>query len=305
MDFSLLKDLCSISSPSGNEALMKSFILEHVEVNQEKWLCQPEILAGSQFQDCIVLVFGSPEVAVFAHMDTTGFTVRYEDQLVPIGSPEVKDGSKLVGKDFLGPIECSIKLDKDNHAFYDFGRPIERGTELVFKPNFRNRKEYVQSPYLDNRAGIFNVLSLAETLKDGILVFSCWEEHGGGSVPFLIKYIHEKYKITKVLISDVTWVTDGITPGKGTVISLRDHNIPRKVFTDEIVRIACETGIDFQLEVEGSGSSDGREIQLSPYPVDWCFIGPPEENVHSPNEKILKTDIISTIELYRELMKKL
>ena len=284
---------------------MKSFILDYIKAHQEKWFRQPEILIGPQFQDCIVLVFGSPEVAVFAHMDTTGFTVRYENQLVPIGSPEVKDGIKVVGRDTLGPIECIIKLDKDKHVLYDFGRPIERGTELVFKPDFRNRKEYIQSPYLDNRVGIFNVLKVAETLENGILVFSCWEEHGGGSVPYLIKYIHERYKITKALISDVTWVTDGIAPGKGTVISLRDHNIPRKVFTDEIVSITRESGIDSQLEVEGSGSSDGREIQLSPYPVDWCFIGPPEENVHSPNEKIHKNDIISTIELYGKLLKKL
>ncbi|MFC2125596.1 M20/M25/M40 family metallo-hydrolase [Bacteroidota bacterium] len=284
---------------------MKSFILKYIKENQEKWVCSPEIFIGSQFQDCILLVFGIPEIAVFAHMDTTGFTVRYENQLVPIGSPEVKEGSIVVGRDAYGSIECNIKLDNENHVLYDFGRSIKRGTELVFKPNFRNRKNDIQSPYLDNRVGIFGALKVAETLENGILIFSCWEEHGGGSVPFLIKHIYENYHITKALISDVTWVTDGIVPGKGAVISLRDRNIPRKSFTDKIVDIARVSRIEFQLEVEGSGSSDGREIQLSPYPVDWCFIGPPEENVHSPDEKIHKKDILSTIELYKVLMKKL
>jgi di/tripeptidase len=56
------------------------------------------------------------------------------------------------------------------------------------------------------------------------------------------------------------------------------------------------------LEVESSGSSDGREIQTSPYPLDWCFIGPAEKNVHSPDEKVNKKDILETIKLYKVLM---
>ena len=140
MDLRLLKDLCTVFSPSGNELAMRSFILSYIKENRDTWVCQPEIRSGPSFQDCILLVFGKPEIAVFAHMDTTGFTVRYENQLVPIGSPEVKDGIKIIGKDALGPIECKIKIDKDNHVLHDFGRSIERGTELVFKANFRNRK---------------------------------------------------------------------------------------------------------------------------------------------------------------------
>ncbi|MEQ9658001.1 MAG: aminopeptidase, partial [Fulvivirga sp.] len=66
--------------------------------------------------------------------------------------------------------------------------------------------------------------------------------------------------------------------------------------------LAKDSGVDFQLEVEGGGSSDGRELQVSPYPFDWCFIGAPEDNVHSPDEKVHKHDIQCMIELYRYLM---
>jgi putative aminopeptidase FrvX len=57
--------------------------------------------------------------------------------------------------------------------------------------------------------------------------------------------------------------------------------------------------------VEGNGGSDGREIQLSPYPIDWCFIGAPEDNVHTPFEKVSLTDLQNMIDLYKYLMKRL
>ena len=43
----------------------------------------------------------------------------------------------------------------------------------------------------------------------------------------------------------------------------------------------------------------------SPFPVDWCFIGAAEQNVHSPKEKVHKDDIKSMVEIYEMLMKEL
>ena len=100
-------------------------------------------------------------------------------------------------------------------------------------------------------------------------------------------------------------MTEGVHHGQGVVISLRDKNIPRKVFVDKVVLLAEESGIPYQLEVEGAGSSDGREVQQSPYPIDWCFIGAPEDHVHSPDEKVHLKDIDAMIHMYQYLMKAL
>ncbi len=127
------------------------------------------------------------------------------------------------------------------------------------------------------------------------MVFSCWEEHGGGSVPYLVKYLYEQHHISKILISDITWVTDGVQSDRGVVISHRDKNIPRKSFIEKITQLAESYKIPYQIEVEAYGSSDAGEIQQSPYPIDWCFIGPPIENVHTDHEKISKKDIRSMI----------
>jgi len=297
MNFDLLKTLCQIHAPSGNEVAMTAFLLEYIEQNAPNWEVQPEVIHGEAFQDCIILKFGQPRTAIFAHMDSIGFTV-------PIGGPRAETGYVLTGQDVYGPVECEIVEDEGN-VHYKFGRAIQTGTELVFKSNFRETKEYVQSCYMDNRLGVFNALKVAETLKDGAIVFSCWEEHGGGSVSYLAKYIYEQWNVKQALISDITWVTEGVRHGEGVAISIRDKSVPRRSFVNKIIDHAIESGVDHQIEVEGAGGSDGKELQESPYPFDWCFVGAPEDHVHSPDEKVHKYDIDCMIALYVALMEKL
>jgi putative aminopeptidase FrvX len=305
-DILLIKTLCSIHAPSGNEVKMKEFILNYIKEKSNGWKAIPEVFSGEDFQDCIVVNFGKPRVAVFVHMDSIGFTVRYDNELIPIGGPDTEDGYVLIGEDSKGKIEGELVVDhKARKLSIDFNREVDRGTELVFKPIFKETDDTIQCCYLDNRLGIYAVLKLLETTANGCFVFSCWEEHGGGTVPFLAKFIYEKYKIRQALVADITWVTEGVQPGNGVVISLRDKSIPRRSFINRIINIAKENNIEFQLEVEGSGGSDGKELQSSPYPVDWCFIGAAEEHVHSPYEKVDKKDIGSMIEIYKVLLERI
>lgn len=301
----LLKQLCEIHAPSGNELLMKEFLQKYIEENKHRWKVVPQIMEGEEYQDCLWLVFGTPRTAVFTHMDSIGFTVRYNNHLVAIGGPHTENGYWLRGRDSQGEIRCRLKVSEDDELSCEYDREIERGTELVFECSFRETEEYVQSCYLDNRLGLWVSLKLAETLENGIIAFSCWEEHGGGSVPYLARAIYEKYKVKQALICDITWVTEGVVPGKGVAISMRDRGIPRRQFVNRIISLAKESGVPFQVEVEGAGGSDGRELQSSPYPWDWCFVGAPESHVHSPDEKVHKKDIDSMVLMYRYLMDKL
>ena len=300
----LLKKLCSIHSPSGEENRISEFIIDYVKSNMHDWKVKPNIFSGDGFQDSIILSFGTPRTAIYAHMDSIGFTVKYNNEIIKIGGPVVEEGIELVGTDSKGKIEGKI-IKKDDKTFIDFKREIDRGTSLTFKMNFKETDNYIQSCYLDNRLGVWNALKVAENLENGVIVFSCWEEHGGGSVGFLTNFIHSKYNINKALISDITWVTEGVKAGKGVVISLRDSGIPRRSFVNKIISLAKSHNIHYQLEVESSGGSDGNEIQKSPFPVDWCFIGAPEQNVHSPKEKVHKKDIKSMLQIYNMLMKEL
>ena len=155
---------------------------------------------------------------------------------------------------------------------------------------------------MDNRLGVWNALQVAETIENGVIVFSTWEEHGGGSVGYLGKFLYEKYGVRQALISDITWVTEGVKHGKGVAISMRDSGIPRRTYLNRIVELAKQSKIPFQIEVESAGGSDGNGLQKSSYPIDWCFIGAPEDNVHTPDEKVHKKDIEAMVDMYRLLM---
>ena len=300
----LLKKMCSIHSPSGEEYNLSQFLLNYIDENKKTWKNIPKIYIGDAFQDNIILVFGKPRTAIFAHLDSIGFTVKYNNEIIKIGGPVSNEGIILVGEDSLGKIEGKIKR-KDNKLFIGFNRYIDRGTSLTFKMNFREKGNYIQSCYLDNRLGVWNALEQAKTLENGIIVFSSWEEHGGGSIGYLGKFIYEKYNVKQALISDITWITEGVNHGKGCAISLRDSGIPRKSYINKILDIIIPSNIPFQLEVEDAGGSDGNSLQKSEYPWDWCFIGAAEDNVHSPDEKVHKEDIRSMVNIYKELMEKL
>jgi putative aminopeptidase FrvX len=304
-----LKQLIATRGASSDESDIRDFVIQYIEKQQHSWKTQPTLIYGEEFQDALIVVLGKPRTAIFAHLDTIGFSVGYDNQLFKIGGPRTMDGYELVGSDSQGEIETELMVIEDSHGYMSykcvFDRTIDRGTILTFKPNFRETDTYIQSPYLDNRLGVWSALKVAETLEDGILVFSTYEEHGGNSVGFCGRYIWEKYGVRRALISDITWVTDGVQHGGGVAISMRDSGLPRRKFLNEIISLAEASEIDFQLEVESSGGSDGTMLQKTDLPFDWVFIGAAEDHVHTPDEKVYKYDLVCMVELYRFLMKHL
>jgi putative aminopeptidase FrvX len=305
----LLKQLIEIRGASGDEREIRDFVIRYVEENKKNWSVQPELVYGDEFQDCLILVFGTPRTAIYAHLDSIGFTSGYDKELIKIGGPRTIEGMQLVGSDSHGEFETELMVieDPDGHKElkYVLDRELDRGTILTFKPNFRETDEYIQSPYLDNRLGVWSALKVAETMENGAIVFSTYEEHGGNSVSFCARYLFERFKLRQALIADITWVTSGVKHGGGVAISMRDSGVPRRSYLNKIITLAKESGVKFQLEVESAGGSDGTMLQKSDVLIDWCFIGSPEDNVHTPDEKVFKYDIMCMVELYKYLMKEL
>jgi putative aminopeptidase FrvX len=305
-DYTLLEQLVGIPSASSDEGLIANFIKKYIEENKNTWRVIPQVISGNPFQDALILVFGNPKTAIYAHMDTIGFSVGYENELIKIGGPRTIEGMQLVGSDNLGSVEAELLVIEDEDGTkklqYVADREIERGTILTFKPNFRETDEFIQSPYLDNRLGVWVALQIAATLENGAIVFSTYEEHGGNIVSYCANYLHQNYGTSQALIADITWVTHGVLHGGGVAISMRDSGLPRKSYLNRIIELARASGVSFQLEVESSGGSDGTMLQKSSAPIDWCFIGAPEDNVHTPDELVYKTDIENMLKLYHYLM---
>ncbi|MGC6533566.1 MAG: M20/M25/M40 family metallo-hydrolase [Flavobacteriales bacterium] len=310
----LLQELCTIPSTAGDEQLLSDWILRYTLKHQSSWKHQPEIFAGDGFQEAIVLMFGRPRLAVFAHLDTVGYCTAYGDRLVPIGKPKAKTGATLLGRDAKGPVELTLRVEKhpkeegegkETRYYGDGTRQLERGTPLTYKPDWRETDTHVQCCYLDNRVGVWNALELCQNAQDVAIVFSTYEEHGGGAAQFLGRFLFKSFGCRQALISDVTLASEGIVQSEGVAISLRDRGIPRQRFVQKIRQIAQTHGIAHQLEVESAGGSDGNQLQASSYPWDWCFIGPPETGYHSPDESIHKSDLDAMRQLYNVLIDEL
>jgi putative aminopeptidase FrvX len=305
----LLRELTAIHGLASDEGRIRDFVLEYITTHSSGWKTKPTVFSGDGFQDTIVVVFGRPKTAVYAHMDSIGYSVGYSKDLIRVGGPRNIDGTQLVGEDSQGVCEAEVMLIENEYGedavTFVSNRPIDCGTLMAFKPNFRETEEYIQSPYMDNRLGVWTALRLCETLENGAIVFSTYEEHGGNSVGNCAKFLLDNYSVRQALICDITWVTTGVVHGSGVAISMRDSLLPRRSYLDRIIGIAKTSGIPCQLEVESAGGSDGGILQKSDLPIDWCFIGAAEDNVHSPDEKVFKSDIVSMLELYKVLMEKL
>ena len=175
----LLKKLTEIRGASGDEGRIKDFLIDYVNKNKGEWTTVPELYYGDGFQDTLILVFGKPKTAIFAHTDTIGYTVGYKNNLIKIGGPKLEEGIQLVGSDSKGEIETELmvieEIDGHKEIRCVFEREIERGTILTYKPNFIETDEFIESPYIDNRLGVWNALKVAETLENGAIVFSTYE----------------------------------------------------------------------------------------------------------------------------------
>ena len=58
----LLKKMCEVHAPSGEELAMTEFLLNYIENNKSNWKVQPTLHFGNGFQDNLILVFGNQEL---------------------------------------------------------------------------------------------------------------------------------------------------------------------------------------------------------------------------------------------------
>lgn len=296
----LLEQLCAIHGPTGEEQRVRDFILHYINENSHSWKVKPTIISAG-IQDNLILVFGKPQCAVISHMDSTGFTLSYNKKLLPIGSPSISEKIKL--KTTIDYNKTYSITKGEDYFYLDSKESAPLGTTFTYKNNFNHENNIIQSPYLDNRLGIYILLELAKEMRNGIIAFTAFEEHYSGGVEKVLKIINEEYNVSAVLVNDITSETEGIKLNEGVVISLRDAVIPRRNFIDQIIDFAKKNKIKYQLEVEDQGASDGAVIQRSIYPIDWCFIGIAVENMHSDNERAHENDVSLLILFLIELFK--
>lgn len=296
MDTSLLEKLIQIDSPSGNESDICTFLESYVKKEIPK-------AKTNRVLNNLVVIKGKPEIAIFAHIDTVGFMSGYDNELLLIGHPTANQGDSIENKKLL--IEAKIAEVTKKTIKYKSNQEFNPGTFFSFAFNMKvdesNKK--IHSAYLDNRLGILNALELLKKCDNIAVAFTSKEEHYGNGARICAKLLYEDYKITKALISDITWTSKHIEIGKGPVVSLRDDFVPNRNFVDKIVSIARQSKISFQMEVENSGRSDGGYIEVTPYPIEWCFVGICIDGYESSSETCAMSDFDNLVSLTERIVK--
>ena len=293
----LLHDLLAMDTPSGDEDVLSDWLFEWITAH---------ISDGrmTQVGASLVAVRGEPKTAIFAHTDTTGYTLGYGNRLIPIGGPHPKSGDKfwMAGnRDIAGIADYDRKQD----AWFLKGAEGRPGSRWIYasKPEIVGGE--VHAPYLDNRGGVWAALVTLLRSENIAVAFTSGEEHNSVGATVCARYLFDKYGIEQALISDLTWDTDDVHIGQGVAVSRRDHNVPRQRFLNRVLDLAAQSGKPFQIEIETSGSSDAGGIQRSGCPMDWLFVGAPERNPHTSVESVAVADLRSMADMLTYLVERL
>lgn len=284
-DYDLLWELLKVDGPSGDEGGLADWI--------EAWVrshCVDARLV--RLGDSVIVLRGDrPSTSIYAHLDTTGFTLGYGSELIPIGSPAPVDGT---------PVREAGNRSGDGGIVREIGDDwrLEGATAIpgsrwVYAADPRIDGNTIVSPYLDNRAGIWAALSSLVDCPSIAVAFTTGEEHSGQGAFVCGRWLYENCGVDKALISDITWHTEHVHCGRGVAISLRDRMVPRRRFLDRVLNVAERSGIPYQREIESGGASDGAYLQRSGFPIDWVFVGAPEKDPHTDHESLDTRDLDS------------
>jgi putative aminopeptidase FrvX len=93
--------------------------------------------------------------------------------------------------------------------------------------------------------------------------------------------------------------------GKGPAIKVRDGGMlaDRRV-VDWMVQTAQKARLPYQLEVLEAGSTDARAMQLTRAGVPAGCLSIPCRYIHSPSEMVDYQDVLNSVKLLVELVKK-
>lgn len=275
----LLWQLLALDSPSGDEGVLADWLEAHVV---RRW---PDAHL-ERLGDSVLTVRGErPTVAIFAHIDTTGFTLAYDWRLIPIGGPEPRD------KELIRPVRNSNSGNRLRHRKrggwkLSGSTDAKPGSRWVYAAGVHQDRDEIVAPYLDNRAGVWAALQVLERCPRVAVAFTVGEEHSGQGAFVCARRLFEQHGVTRALIADITWDTAHVHCGQGVAISLRDRMVPRQRFLDHVLALAEESGVPFQREIESSGGSDGASIERSGVPMEWLFVGAPEKKPHTSRERV-------------------
>ncbi len=242
----LLWELLKIDGPSGDEGAFGDWLMDWIGRNV------PEARLERIGESVLALRGERPAVALFAHTDTTGWTLGYDKRLIRIGGPAGKVGDPIRPAEM--PFANNALARRKDGAWRVKGKTSALpGSRWVYAALPRQDGDEIIAPYLDNRAGVWAALQALRRCPRIAVAFTAREEHSGRGASVCARRLSEAHGISQALIADITWDTKHVHCGQGPVISLRDSLVPRRRYLDRVLAVAEAGGLPFQREIESDG----------------------------------------------------
>ncbi len=297
IDEALLGQLLTIEAPAGDEAPLADFL--------EARLSTAGRFTFTRIGNTLIVARGKPRVAVFAHIDSVGFTLGHAKRLLRIGYPMPAHKTPIRTRTPEGVLrgKLMVRANDDEHWVLSGEGPLGSAWVYDTAPNLSG--EVLQAAYLDNRFGVYNALDALMNNDDVCVAFTACEEAGSRGAYDAARWLYENTPIRQALISDITWAAGPVSPGKGPALSLRDAFIPRREYFEKIRGLAERSGVPFQIEIIDVGASDGGALEKSGLGFDWLFVGAAENGYHTAYETLQRVDAENMLRLYRYLVSEL
>ncbi len=332
----ILKELCSISSPSGYEMNITSYLKYYL--SRYEGFAVTEDFIGN----IVVKKNGSSnkDIMFVAHCDEIGFAIKYIDEsgyihFSPLGGidPSIVRGRDVVIKHHEHTVYGIIgarpaSLSKNNKSkdidisdlWIDIGvgsksealDSVSIGDPITFKPHYNELSNNIFSTKsIDNRVGVAILMALIDKLHNADIdeniyfVFSVQEEVGLRGVTTAGYNIHPNIGIA----IDVTHATDYPTINKnafGEIKLGKGPSIPvgpnfSSLVQNKLRNIATQNHIDYQVEsISGFSGTDVAELQLLRGGCKSGLLSIPCRYMHTPVETASYDDVLSAIEILFE-----
>jgi putative aminopeptidase FrvX len=255
-----------------------------------------------------------PTVLVCAHMDSPGYSVEQIDGddvvLVRLG------GARIGEHPVAGVLNVNGRhrhvalhpVDEDPDRCRTVAVPgVRHGDRACFRAEpKRVGKRLVESPFLDNRAGCWALVSLAQTLAEELPVrvvlgaTSC-EEIGGFGAPVLASAI----KPDAVLCLDATYEDEAqdVRLGEGPVLTLSDASVIVGCTLRDRFRDFCAGhSLPIQTEVYNYSGTDSKAFPHQGLPAPVYALLLPTRGNHTPTETAHVADLETWIQLLQALL---
>lgn len=327
----LVKELVSLSGPSGFEDSVRDFIRKNVTADE---------IYTDTIGNLICHKKGNgKKIMVAAHMDEVGFIItEITDSgflrfaaLGGIDSAVLCSKKVLIGKNSVPGIigTKAIHLQKSDEVttpikikdlYIDIGaenkeaaeKIVNLGDYAVFDGEYTEfGNNLVKSKALDDRVGCAVLMELLKEDFDNDIyfVFTVQEETGLRGA-FIATY---NIKPDMALVLEGTTCSDvyGSKPhnqvtnlGNGVVMTVMDRSaISDKDYFDFIVRTAKENNIKLQLKRTTMGGTDAAAIQRTGTGVKTAVLAVPCRYLHSPVSVMHTDDLLSLYNLSKAVLK--